>query len=626
MPVKTRSLLRILASLFAALFLVVATLSTLAQDTDTAEEPDAVQELTTEIFITGNDITKLPSVVVHMFGRDASGQAIDFSQESLAVTHNGQPVTAVTEGAIPAGTFTIFLVDPASGVADQIPNMQNAIKQFASPSGGMMEQVDTIAIYQVGASEAEQLMPPTNFYNGVQNFFVNDLQPITGTTALIDSLASLVDQVDTLKPSPDMSTFIVVMSDGTDAISTLDPNEIFTKTQGLDLPIHTIWVNSTDLTLAGQQQGQGFLQDVSDTTQGIATFLDEPEGVATVWDRIAGFRDHARVSYVVEDLTGGTVDVGIALTNDPSVSANTSVFIPENQPQVEVLIPPENREWFLPSLTEENPVRIKLNTAVSWLDGEERLLTAALLRINGVDVAEIPIEEIEEFTADIPNFIYGANTIEVYIEDEQGLNATNLPVIVNILEGDEFLPDEVKPSSNIGTILLYLLIILLVVAVIGGIVYFFLRKGGAPGMPRGRSERSQQSATIVTPPGATPDDASGAAAVGAAAAPDQGQSFVMAHLDVLEATTPMHEKINLEGAVVRIGRSPTQADIAFRDDITMSRLHASLMLEGDHYRIFDEKSTSGTWVNGRQVPEYGLQLVDGDEITLGAVHLRFRQL
>ena len=625
MPDKTRSLLRILAILFATLFLVFATLSALAQDTDTVEDSAAVQEPTTEIFITGNDITKLPSVVVHMFGRDATGQAIDFSQETLAVTHNGQPVTAVTEGAIPAGTFTIFLVDPASGVADQIPNIQNAIKQFASPSGGMMEQVDTIAIYQVGASAAEQLMPPTNFYNGVQNFFVNDLQPITGTTALIDSLASLVDQVDALKPSPDMSTFIVVMSDGTDAISTLSADEIFTRTRALDLPIHTIWVNSTDLTLAGQQQGQGFLQDVSDATQGIATFLDEPEGVATVWDRIAGFRDHARVSYVVEDLTGGTVDVGIALASDPSVRADTSVFIPENQPQVEILIPPESREWSFPSLTEENPVRIQLNTAVSWLDGEERLLEVARLRINGVDVAEIPIEEIAKFTADVPNFVYGANTLEVYIEDEKGLNATNLPVIVNILEGDEFLPDDVKPSSNIGTVLFYLLIILIIVAVIGGIVYFFLRRGGAPGMPRGRSERSQQSATIVTPPGAVQDDMGAAAVVGAAAA-DQGQSFVMAHLEVLEATTPMHEKINLDGAVVRIGRSPTQADIAFRDDITMSRLHASLMLEGDHYRIFDEKSTSGTWVNGRQVPEYGLQLVDGDEITLGAVHLRFRQL
>ena len=49
------------------------------------------------------------------------------------------------------------------------------------------------------------------------------------------------------------------------------------------------------------------------------------------------------------------------------------------------------------------------------------------------------------------------------------------------------------------------------------------------------------------------------------------------------------------------------------------------MLEGNHYRIFDELSTSGTWVNEQQVPEYGIQLLDGDEIHLGAVHLRYRQ-
>jgi hypothetical protein len=49
------------------------------------------------------------------------------------------------------------------------------------------------------------------------------------------------------------------------------------------------------------------------------------------------------------------------------------------------------------------------------------------------------------------------------------------------------------------------------------------------------------------------------------------------------------------------------------------------MLEGNHYRIFDEGSTSGTWVNEKAVPEYGVQLVDGDEVHLGAVLLRFRQ-
>jgi pSer/pThr/pTyr-binding forkhead associated (FHA) protein len=74
----------------------------------------------------------------------------------------------------------------------------------------------------------------------------------------------------------------------------------------------------------------------------------------------------------------------------------------------------------------------------------------------------------------------------------------------------------------------------------------------------------------------------------------------------------------------RIGRSPVQADIVFENDITVSRLHASIVLEGQDYRLYDEGSTSGTVVNDRRVPDYGHQLRDGDEIRLGAVRLRYR--
>jgi len=106
----------------------------------------------------------------------------------------------------------------------------------------------------------------------------------------------------------------------------------------------------------------------------------------------------------------------------------------------------------------------------------------------------------------------------------------------------------------------------------------------------------------------------------------QEQPFVMAHLEVISSQTMMPEELTLGDLEVRVGRSPAQSQIAFRDDITVSRFHAVLRLEGNRYRIYDAGSTSGTYVNGRQVPEYGLQLSDGDEIQLGAVRLRYRQL
>jgi pSer/pThr/pTyr-binding forkhead associated (FHA) protein len=98
-----------------------------------------------------------------------------------------------------------------------------------------------------------------------------------------------------------------------------------------------------------------------------------------------------------------------------------------------------------------------------------------------------------------------------------------------------------------------------------------------------------------------------------------------AFLEVIEAQTKMSSRIELAKPEQRLGRSPAQADIAFENDITVSRVHSSLVQEGSDFRVFDEQSTSGTYVNEQRVPEIGLQLTDGDEIRMGAVRLRFRQ-
>jgi pSer/pThr/pTyr-binding forkhead associated (FHA) protein len=100
----------------------------------------------------------------------------------------------------------------------------------------------------------------------------------------------------------------------------------------------------------------------------------------------------------------------------------------------------------------------------------------------------------------------------------------------------------------------------------------------------------------------------------------------MAHLEVINSQTLMPDELTLGDAEVRIGRSPAQSQIAFRDDLTVSRYHAVLRLEGNRYRIYDAGSKSGTRVNDLPVPDYGVELSDGDEIHLGAVQLRYRQL
>lgn len=72
-----------------------------------------------------------------------------------------------------------------------------------------------------------------------------------------------------------------------------------------------------------------------------------------------------------------------------------------------------------------------------------------------------------------------------------------------------------------------------------------------------------------------------------------------------------------------IGR--TQANGIVIPDVTISRQHARIRLQGDRFVLFDLDSANGTFVNGRPVkqPE---TLTDGDIVRFGDVELVFKQL
>jgi len=221
----------------------------------------------------------------------------------------------------------------------------------------------------------------------------------------------------------------------------------------------------------------------------------------------------------------------------------------------------------------------------------------------------VPVEEIDSFQADITSFTYGNNSVEMVVMDEQGIQATSPIVVLTVNEGRREIPDELDAGSGLLGLVLRFLLVVFALLVVLAVLFWLWRNGRITNLgslvPRGPSRPRQPYAEQ---PEVT-----------------YAPTHTVAYLEVLGAVSQLSSPIPLSLAVVRIGRSPNQANIAFENDVTVSRLHASLMLEGNNYRLFDEQSTSGTWVNERQVPEYGIQLNDGDEIHLGAVHLRFRQ-
>ncbi|HWX96544.1 MAG TPA: FHA domain-containing protein [Solirubrobacteraceae bacterium] len=77
--------------------------------------------------------------------------------------------------------------------------------------------------------------------------------------------------------------------------------------------------------------------------------------------------------------------------------------------------------------------------------------------------------------------------------------------------------------------------------------------------------------------------------------------------------------IPLDGEAIHIGRG-LAADLRL-DESSVSRRHAILVPRASGARILDDRSSYGTFVNGRRIQQ--ADLADGDVIVLGRVMLRY---
>lgn len=79
------------------------------------------------------------------------------------------------------------------------------------------------------------------------------------------------------------------------------------------------------------------------------------------------------------------------------------------------------------------------------------------------------------------------------------------------------------------------------------------------------------------------------------------------------------ERFYLEQPVITIGRDP-ESDI-FLNDVTVSRAHARLLMQGDSVTITDVGSLNGTYVNDEVVDD--ARLTSGDTVQIGRFQMVF---
>ncbi len=573
------------------------------------------------LFITATDASSVPAITLQARGVAADGSPLDLSTQSLVVTHGGEIITDVqVVRPVDTGTFAVFLLDVTGGVADQIPVLQETILRYAS-SAYMREGIDYVAIYRLGASDAQQELAPTQFHNSVRNYFSAPLQPETTATALYDSAVDLLNDMSAIIPDPALSPAVIIVSDGTDAVSSqAQAGDIAARSRELGIPVHTIWLLNEELTL-GQEVGRNYLAEVAADAGGAAARLDQPQTADTIFDRLMLWGRQYLVQYTVPNPQPGAYNVFLSLEDMPSVQAETTVTIEAATPVVNLNVPAESRSLTLPDLSQ--PVTLGFSADVSWLDGVERALLQAQLQVNGQPVGDVAPADLGRFTVEVPNLVFGSNNVQLVVLDEQELRGASPVITLEVVEGETQIPEELQPGGMALAGLLPLCLGVLLLLAIVGLAGFFAYRSGRLSLPRrgarGRAPVTVEEMEMAAAPGVRHYPPHEEPYPPAGAMPTGG----VAYLEVLSAETPIASPIPINQEETRLGRSPNLANIALTQDLTVSRLHATITWDGQVYRIYDEESTSGTWVNDQQVPDYGTQLIDGDELYLGKVHMRF---
>jgi hypothetical protein len=82
---------------------------------------------------------------------------------------------------------------------------------------------------------------------------------------------------------------------------------------------------------------------------------------------------------------------------------------------------------------------------------------------------------------------------------------------------------------------------------------------------------------------------------------------------------PETRLLRLDETVTHVGRG-TEANIRL-DEHRVSRSHAVLVRHGRHFRVLDNRSANGTFVNGRRVSATNLD--NGDKLLVGPVAMQY---
>jgi pSer/pThr/pTyr-binding forkhead associated (FHA) protein len=586
--------------------------------------------------ITHFEAGAFPSMVARFIAADAENRPL-LSPE-VGLLEDGRAVENVVAEVVTIGVDLTLVIDANEELEriDEIggqtrrEKVRDAIIRFAERYMDPVQR-DRVSIIVPDGNEARFVEVPdlvfnTEVINAINFYQPPELRPNALEAMLVKALEHAAAQED-----PGRFQAIVLFSDGAGLAEDLPLDELADQARQLGVVFYGAILGARADTSEIENMNRLTLP-----TLGRQIHMPQAERADLLYEVIRGFGEQTVLRFR-SSLNGGgehqvVVRVGqaedtysFALDVQP---AGVRLAIDNTRPIMRVAPDPETE------LHEMEPTRQLLVAEITWPDGYPRLLDQATLFVNDLETPLAPpvldTEGRLTFEWDISGLDEGVYSLRMLVVDELGLAAASdaLPLTIAVQrpatpepspEPTSPPPPAVEPTRpDLSSLFLagIVLIVFVVAAVIA--LWLMLRR---PRKPAGALPEATERVSLPEMPYADPEaDALSTMIMPPAFAIDD---TVGAYLEPLENASEHRTQIPLTGKNVALGRDARLVQIPFQDR-SVSRLHARIIASHGAFRIYDEGSSSGTYVNYKRVALTPVVLRDQDHIHLGRVHMRFR--
>jgi len=390
-----------------------------------------------------------------------------------------------------------------------------------------------------------------------------------------------------------------------------------------------IWLVASSELFASPQAEQ--MRLLAQETGGTLFAYSGQESIPSPEEFLDGLRDTYFLSYKSRITTSGLHQTSAKVNYQGQVMTS-----PVQEFELEVL-PPSITFISPPMDIERSPVdpdedtqtltpsSQSLDLLIEFPDGYSRPIQQTSLFVDGVLIAVNREEPYDQFSWDLSQFTSNAEHIlAVEVEDNLGLTGQSVEtsIVINVSGPDESLLGMISQNR--------IIIAAVLAAILAAIVLLVLILGGRlqPGILRNWQRKRKRNGAITQPVQNYQDEISQTRPSWinrfhwrrAPITTKPSALFIpMTDLNMEESQSPLAITKNR----VIIGRDENNVDQVI-PDASVESVHANLERESNgSYRLSDEGSIAGTWVNYLPLPEAGQILDHGDLVHFGRMGFRF---